>query len=702
MELSQFAEQILFGDQLSDKLVLSSFESKIGSALTLRPHFEDSKRGSGIELPRFPGRPNGLSLDRDSKQAAARFPGRSAFETPVGRGMVLHYFANHELLALELMALALLRFPDAPAGFRMGIAQTMLEEQSHMQLYLARMRELGVEFGQMPVNSFFWKCLSPMRSPMEYVSQMSMTFEQANVDFSAHYRDVFRNLGDDVTADILDRVYREEIGHVKHGVVWFDKWRDPAQSQWEAWTANLTFPVNPSRARGIGFEVPARKQMGFSDEYIESLRLFSLSKGRQPKVYLFRPGFEEEMAPGYSPAPVGVTEHVEADLAPLMMYLALQDDVVVAPSAPTQVWQDKMKDSGFDLPHFVTLDNLITNSNRYAPSGYRSFHPWGWSPAIAQVLAPISNQLLTTKSHSQAAKDLWTRYLSHAQGAQKFASKEYLAHFFEAYNQTTCVCTAPAEVKTALANLYVLGFRKALIKPVLAANGRGHLQIDVDQCTPVFDEMLVTRLLEKQCSILVEPLFDRVCDFSIQMTVHEDGKIQEHGIVRLLADKRGQYKGHVIGKSLAGLEKDLTVAINKGDWFGKLRQAARLVGERLAADGFTGPFGIDSFVYRSSAFESGYEFRPLVEINARFTMGRVAVELERRIPHGRTGLWKHFSKNEMKKMGFDSFAKFYESLKSSAAGYVIATNDPATAKVIFSILAVGTSMDHCEELLRPQ
>ena len=55
-------------------------------------------------------------------------------------GRLLHFFANHELLATELMALVLLKFPDAPAAFRKGVLETLKDEQEHTRLYIERMK----------------------------------------------------------------------------------------------------------------------------------------------------------------------------------------------------------------------------------------------------------------------------------------------------------------------------------------------------------------------------------------------------------------------------------------------------------------------------------------------------------------------------------------------------------------------------------
>ena len=76
-----------------------------------------------------------------------------------------HAQAGFTLVEL-LMALALLKFPEAPADFRSGLIGIMHEEQEHLRLYLGRMAGTGIEFGEMPVSGSFWDALSGMISPL--------------------------------------------------------------------------------------------------------------------------------------------------------------------------------------------------------------------------------------------------------------------------------------------------------------------------------------------------------------------------------------------------------------------------------------------------------------------------------------------------------------------------------------------------------
>ena len=46
--------------------------------------------------------------------------------------------ANHELLALEVMAFTLCAFPSAPRDFRIVLARIMADEQRHTRMHIER------------------------------------------------------------------------------------------------------------------------------------------------------------------------------------------------------------------------------------------------------------------------------------------------------------------------------------------------------------------------------------------------------------------------------------------------------------------------------------------------------------------------------------------------------------------------------------
>jgi len=127
----KFLETILFGGTLEHKLATENDESHAGPAHLSIPL--DELLMPGREGRLIPGR-----IATDSK-SASRFPKKKDLVNPSERGRLLHYFANHELLAIETMAFVLLRFPDADPAFRAGVLRTLQDEQRHLALYMKRM-----------------------------------------------------------------------------------------------------------------------------------------------------------------------------------------------------------------------------------------------------------------------------------------------------------------------------------------------------------------------------------------------------------------------------------------------------------------------------------------------------------------------------------------------------------------------------------
>lgn len=253
MKLSDFTKNILLGDDLDSKLFYPEIIE-----------FDDFQE-QRIDIPKRSGK-----IEFSAKQA--RFP-KGNFHEKKRTAMALNAFANHELLAVEIMAYALSIFPHNTqelVRFKKGILSALKDEQKHFRLYANRMKDLGYEFGDFPLNDFFWKHMKDMKTPQEYLSMMAMTFEAANLDFSFQYEKIFRDLGDSKTADVLKIVYEDEISHVGFGVNYLNKWKED-KSLWEYYRFCLPFPLTPARARGKSFDENSRIRAKMDNDFITNL-----------------------------------------------------------------------------------------------------------------------------------------------------------------------------------------------------------------------------------------------------------------------------------------------------------------------------------------------------------------------------------------------------------------------------------------------
>ncbi|HXH29748.1 MAG TPA: DUF455 family protein [Bacteriovoracaceae bacterium] len=249
-----FSRQILEGQNLDDKLLSTPLD------------WEDHKNFS---LPARPGRCDRLRFS-DKVQ---KFPRASSLSQTDKKAMALHSFANHELLAIEMMAAALLIYPhqsDDQLRFKKGVLTSLKDEQKHLRLYIGRIEELGYQFGDFPLNDYFWRQMPKLETPAQYAAVMALTFEAANLDFAGYYADVFRSSGDLRTAALMDVVLEDEISHVALGANWMKKWRGD-KGLWEYYRECLPHPMTPARARGIYYR-PEVHQAAMSDEsFVQSL-----------------------------------------------------------------------------------------------------------------------------------------------------------------------------------------------------------------------------------------------------------------------------------------------------------------------------------------------------------------------------------------------------------------------------------------------
>lgn len=657
-EIREFAEQVLCGTRLADKLV--------------RPQrITDLDPRPKISLPLVPVRPSDLSFGTNGRVVKS-FPTAGRLDDDRQRGLVLHYFANHELLALELMALCLLKFPAAPAAFRRGLVATMWEEQEHLQLYQSRMQELGVFFGEFPLNQYFWRATADVRSPLAFVATMSLTLEQANLDFSLYYLQVFRQMGDAVSASIMERVYREEIGHVAHGLGWFGKWRDGKRSAWTEYCALLDHPLTPRRAKGKIFDVAGRRAAGFDDDFIQKLSVYSSSRGRPPHVYLFDPGVESSLA-GHSPKPAQTV--FRQDFSHIMMFLAAEDDVVLVDRPHGDQHFSILQALGYRLPERV----VPAGESVLAKRQWSSFEPWGISPDVLRRLGRIRQEQTIDPAIVRALSDK-----SLARGQRQTYVEQTGDPLW--CDEPTWAATTLKQVESALVSIAEKGFELALLKAPLGASGQNMKRHVALQPLPDNFRGWIEKVIRRQGCLLVEPWLGRCADFGIQIDTR--ARDPYLGWTLYFTTETGRIRGYYLGHKLSVLTPEIRRALHQGCDGGlaaRGRHLAQFTQKFLQQNQYAGPAGIDCFLYHKQQTVVG---RPLVEINVRYSMGHIALKLEKKLAPGASGIWYWLFPEDVRNLGYQNFSEFATAMQQSRpaqrggdgiASGVFFTNDPGQA-----------------------
>jgi hypothetical protein len=177
--------------------------------------------------------------------------------------------------------------------------------------------------------------------------------------------------------------------------------------------------------------------------------------------------------------------------------------------------------------------------------------------------------------------------------------------------------------------------------------------------------------------------------------------------MRPVIDTAGRYAGHALGRPFtfpsnadgSTLGPDFFAAMYP-HWIDVLRENALQCGKKLAAAGYRGPASIDALVHRNPKSRQ-LELQPLLEVNPRLSMGRIALVLERHIARGQPAMWLHINRALLKKSGYGDFAdlarameqRFPLQLTGGEVPFIksgfIETNDPEKAQGTMTALFAG-------------
>lgn len=256
-------------------------EAKVAAVGALRERYRTGaatcRPDERIEEPALvPGRPARPAL------VEPRSLRHRGMQTEAGRAVLLHAIAHIEFNAINLALDAIWRFPGMPEAFYADWLRVAAEEAHHFGLLQARLVQLRHQYGDFPAHDGLWDmCARTRDDVLARMALVPRTLEARGLDASPPIRARLIQAGDVASAEILDVILRDEIGHVRIGNEWFRYLCDARALEPHETYARLAEQYRAPRLRGP-FNFEARREAGFDEAELTALASQSSQSPESP------------------------------------------------------------------------------------------------------------------------------------------------------------------------------------------------------------------------------------------------------------------------------------------------------------------------------------------------------------------------------------------------------------------------------------
>ncbi|XLD98280.1 ATP-grasp domain-containing protein [Streptomyces sp. 184] len=414
-----------------------------------------------------------------------------------------------------------------------------------------------------------------------------------------------------------------------------------------------------------------------ADDFMSGVRRACTGDPAAPLVLLGNIEVERDWAHGEPGVPAvgdNAPSPVVARMDEFALLLGGAGDHVVLKSAPDPGYLDHLRGIGLDLPHVQVTDRCRPG----VPVTEEALD----SPGLLARLRPLGAAGVRLLPHgiSAAEEELGRRAglaaaLPPAALAKRVNSKIYsrrvtaelgvpLAEGWEC--ESVAEFEAVAEKAAArIAEGAVVG-----VKDAYGVSGKGIVVADRARRLEQVVRMVrrrAERTGDDRLAVVVEVWADKAADLNYHLTVGRDGSVR-FDFVKEALTAGGVHKGHRFPARLTP-EQHAVVA-----------DTARLLGRRLAADGYHGPVGVDALVRTDGSL------LPVLEINARNNMSTYQTRLQERcVPAGAVVVARQYDVRLPGPVPFDRLAAALGPLLfDRAAGRGALPDNHATVNAAFA------------------
>ncbi len=199
---------------------------------------------------------------------------RRRLGTEKGRIALLHAVAHIEFNAIDLAADMIARFsydprlkPKDQKQFIADWVKVCAEEAKHFKMIRSHLQKLGSDYGEHPAHGGLWA--AAVHTKHDIAARLAiapMVLEARGLDVTPNMIEKLKQAGDDESAQILQIIYDEEIGHVKIGSDWFHYIAAQDNQPPKAYFRALVREFFRGRVKPP-FNIPARTLAGLQKDY---------------------------------------------------------------------------------------------------------------------------------------------------------------------------------------------------------------------------------------------------------------------------------------------------------------------------------------------------------------------------------------------------------------------------------------------------
>lgn len=449
-------------------------------------------------------------------------------------------------------------------------------------------------------------------------------------------------------------------------------------------------------------------------------------------VFVFNPFGEGFIARGNAFAPVKHQAMLVGDLANLPQFLCQPDDVVLLMKRPSAGFLNYLGQAGFPPPEFAELrEGRIDPADSLCQRKLGGLRPWAWGPDSVKLFAPLFARVAGEKRiASRYFNDGIARLYSKAWSAGFL--RKVLARLRDGQEAPPSQAEARAGLGVAAANPWLCseqeagvvvdtledaleaitaircrGHHRVVVKEALGLAGHNAIRLWEPELLPAQRRWLAHALGDGQ-QLVVEPWLERELDFSVQLEMGRGG-LKLRGYTGLVNDRKGQFLANWAEAGFSRCLPARAAALlraqpgTSGQLESLYDEIIPLLEAELQRVGFVGPVSIDSFFYRTP--QGDCRLKPVVEINPRYTMGRLLVELMRHACPGSCGLFRLVTRVQARREGFSDLSSYAGSLGKRLGLRLegepwpkirqgaLCLNDPGQAQVCLATFEVGPTLN---------